>query len=109
MIDNSDKIGHFTVALYGHIRQVAHFQTPTMEDAIQEAKNLAKTRCEQGKYTGRAEIHPIVGKDASLVLGPGGMISGKYLLGSFLEKQFKIRFFQQLKDKGYDYSDKSDS
>lgn len=63
MIDNSDKVGHWSVVVTGARNQVRAFQCPTMTDVRNEVKWIALDRTAKGLVT-KAFARQITGRVA---------------------------------------------
>lgn len=61
MIDNSDKVGHWSVIVTGEHNQVRAFQCPTMTDVRNEVKWIALDRTAKGLVT-KAFARKIIGR-----------------------------------------------
>jgi len=61
MIDNSDKVGHWSVVVTGERNQVRAFQCPTMTDVRNEVKWIALDRTANGLVT-KAFARQITGR-----------------------------------------------
>lgn len=61
MIDNSDKVGHWSISICASMAQVNSFQCPTLVDALQEVKKVTDERKAKRLPT-RATARMITGK-----------------------------------------------